>query len=84
MDGVLKTLKKWIGVKEENIKTIIGEDFNMRTGRKGIGRVEDGEEEEEEKEETRKSKDRKINRESKRLIEFLEKRSWILFKGGIK
>lgn len=27
-------VKKWIGVKEENIKTIIGEDFNMRTGRK--------------------------------------------------
>lgn len=56
----------------------------MRTGRKGIGRVEDGEDEEEGKEETRKSKNRKINRESKRLIEFLEKRSWMLFKGGIK
>lgn len=40
---------KRIGGKEENIKIIVGEDFNEKV-RKGRGRMEDRKEKEEEKE----------------------------------
>lgn len=74
-------LKDWMEGREEGVLTIIGGDFNARTGNRrgiwsGIG---------EKQEETgRRSKDLKINRDRKRLIEFIEERGWSVFNGRVK
>ncbi|EZA46548.1 hypothetical protein X777_00046, partial [Ooceraea biroi] len=65
--------------KEEGVKTIIG-DFNARTG--GEGRIMMGEEEEEGG--GRKSRDEKVNREGRILLNFLEEKGWVLFNGNTK
>jgi len=54
--------------KENDMKTVIGGDFNARTGERG-GRVSMEEEEDEEME--RKSKDRKMNKEGRRLVDWI-------------
>lgn len=59
------------------MKTIIGRDFNAKTGKKGGGVRGDGEEEE------RKSKDKKINKEGKIMIEKLEEVDWEIMNGGV-
>lgn len=63
--------------QDEGIKTIIGRDFNSRTGEKEGGVRGDGEEEE------RKSKDKRINKERKIMIEKLEEVSWEIMNGGV-
>lgn len=58
--------------KEKGVKTITGGDFNVRTGREeeGIRR------EKREEEEKRQSRDGKINREDRILMNFVEKKGW--------
>lgn len=35
MEGTLQELEKWVGTKERGVRTIVGGDFNARTGREG-------------------------------------------------
>lgn len=72
IERALQVLEKWTDIGEEGVKTLIGGDFNARTGREG-GRVEMEEEgREREGEGKRRSKDGKMNKEGKRLVKFLE------------
>lgn len=78
-EKVLQDLEEWIRNKEECIKTIVGEDFNTRI-RNEDGGVEGEEEEVEGKEERRRqSKDNKINKKCKMLVELIEERGWMVF-----
>ncbi|XP_011879508.1 PREDICTED: uncharacterized protein LOC105568414, partial [Vollenhovia emeryi] len=84
-EGIEKTLEgleEWTGKGEEGGITIIGGDFNARTGREG-SRVEGGEEREKE-ESIRNSKDSVINKEGKRLVEFLEDKGMSILNGDTK
>ncbi|EZA49489.1 hypothetical protein X777_12283 [Ooceraea biroi] len=79
----LERLEEWVEGKEEGVKTIIGRDFNARTG--GEGRIMMGEEEKEGG--GRKSRDGKVNREGRILLNFLEEKGWVFLTGirrGIK
>ncbi|XP_070529775.1 golgin subfamily A member 6-like protein 6 [Cardiocondyla obscurior] len=74
-------LKNWIKKEEEMEKTIIGGDFNARTGKEG-GRIQEDEEVEEE--ERRSSLDGKINKAGRRMIEILEETGWFIMNGGLE
>jgi len=62
-------IREWVEEKGSETKTIVGGDFNARTGKQG-GRWESGMEGGDEG--GRKSKDKKVNRERRNLIEALE------------
>jgi len=64
--------------KEEGMKTLLGGDFNARTGDK------EGEIKGEEEEGGRKSKDKKINKEGKILINVIEEVGWAIWIGDTK
>lgn len=67
--------------EQGGIDTVIEGDFNTRTGEEGGGiREEDWEE----MGGGRRSKDRKINREGRLLLERIEKVGWEIFNGGTK
>ncbi|XP_024868251.1 trichohyalin-like [Temnothorax curvispinosus] len=67
--------------KEEGRYTIIGGDFNARTGQEG-GRIE--EEEGGGLGEGRRSKDKKVDREGRLLVNSLEERGWEIFNGNVR
>lgn len=77
MGEMLQELGRWVGEKEGKVEIIIGGDFNARTREEG-GRV--GSEREnkwgarKERGNTRRSKDKKVNKEGKMLVKFLEER----------
>jgi len=66
--------------KEKGVRTLIGGDFNARSGDEE-GKVEG---EEWEGNNCRRSKDRKINGEGRRLIECVRERGWWILNGGIR
>jgi len=67
----LEGLKGWMEIDEEEVRTIIGGDFNARTGEeRRWGKVE----EQEEEEKGRRSKDKRVNKEGRGLINCIEKR----------
>lgn len=69
MGKKLEGIRDWMEEGEEGVRTIIGGDFNARTGEKGgWGQAE----ERGEVEESRKSKNKMINGESRKLV-FLRK-----------
>ena len=78
--------KKWDRIREwgegggEGIGVIVGGDFNARIGDKG-GRVGREEEEEEKK---GKSKDKKVNREGRKLLEATGEIEWAILNGNMK
>lgn len=65
MDRKMERVIKWMGGGEEGVRTIIGGDFNARTGREESW-VYLGDMEEEERK--RKSKNLVVNKEEKRLL----------------
>lgn len=76
----IQKLEKWTEIDEEEVNTIIGGNYNARTGREGgmvrmEGKVE-GEKG------GRNSKDKK--REGKRLVKFLEEKEWGIFNGSMR
>jgi len=76
MEKMLQKLEEWVEEMGREVCTLIGGNFNAKTGSEGKG-CEMGEETEgnmEEEGKKRKSKDGKINKEGKRLISFLEER----------
>ncbi|XP_024887566.1 trichohyalin-like [Temnothorax curvispinosus] len=79
-DEKLEGLKERTEKGEKGVRTIIGGDFNARTGEEG------GWEEEIERREERgrKSKDKKINKEGRKLLEFIEERGCMILNGGTK
>jgi len=85
---VLQGVGSWIEERESGWSTIIGGDFNnARTGEIGAGiELEDGgkEREEEREERERKSKDKRINREGRILVDFLEERGWGIMNGSTR
>ncbi|KMQ88770.1 hypothetical protein RF55_11684 [Lasius niger] len=78
----IEGLKKWMEESEEKGKrVVIGGDFNTRIGEMG-GRVNMGENEEIIK--SRNFKDKKINRERRRLVEVLEETGWSIINDNIR
>ncbi|XP_011881271.1 PREDICTED: uncharacterized protein LOC105569421 [Vollenhovia emeryi] len=65
--------------KEKGVKTIIGGDFNARTGEEGGKESIEGTDEWTFK---RCSKDKKINKEGKKLIQSIKERGWYILNGG--
>jgi len=84
---MLQGLEEWVEEIEREMCTLIGRDFNARTGTEGggweIGEGTEGNMKEEE-ERKRKSKNKKINKEGKKLINFLEERGWGILNGCTK
>lgn len=78
----LREVKRRMEDKGEGVKTILGNDFNARTGEEGGGAVE-GEEMVEEGR-GRRSKDKRVDREGRILIEFVEERGWGIFNGAVR
>lgn len=56
--------------REESVRTIFGGDFDARTGEEG-GRMEEVGKEEEKR---RRSKDKKVNKEGRRLVKVIRER----------
>lgn len=81
MEKKLEGLKNYIEEREKGAKILIGGDFNAGTEELGGKTEEGGQEEEEEK---RKSRDKKVNKEGKRLVDFIEGRGWMILNGTIK
>lgn len=77
IEGRMEFLRRWMEEQDGEMKTIIGRDFNARTGEKGGGVRGDGEEEE------RKSKDKRINKEAKIMIEKLGEIGWEIMNAGV-
>lgn len=67
MDRKLKNLKCWTEKGEEVVETIIGGDINVRIGEKG-GWMKEEEMEEDGK--GRRSKNKKINGEGRKMLEY--------------
>ncbi|KMQ86858.1 hypothetical protein RF55_14049 [Lasius niger] len=75
----LQIMREWMEENGSRVKTMIGGDFNARTGKLG-GRVrEEGDVEEE----GRTSMDKKVNGDRKLLIGRLEEVGWEIMNGGV-
>lgn len=59
-------------------------DFNARIGKKGGGMVVGEEKEEGGERGKRQSKDRKINGEKRKMVDFLEEKGWRIFNGNVR
>ena len=81
MEETVQELGYFMEEKEEGRFTIIGGDFNARTGQEG-GRVE--EEGRGLREGERKSKDKKMDREGRLLVKCVEERGWEILNGNVR
>ncbi|XP_046142334.1 golgin subfamily A member 6-like protein 1 [Osmia bicornis bicornis] len=80
MEAKIKELRPWLEEIGGGRWTIIGGDFNAKTGEEGGSKTE---EEDEEREEKRRSKDKKINAEGNRLLETLRETGRSILNGSI-
>ncbi|KMQ88292.1 hypothetical protein RF55_12246 [Lasius niger] len=80
MEAKLEGMRDWMEGVGGRVKTIIGGDFNARTGELGGG-TEEGEEESGER---GRSKDKKVNRERRLLVDRLEEVGWTILNGGVE
>lgn len=81
---VLEGLERWVGTREGDVRILIGSDFNARTANEGARVKREEDERDRGKGRERKSKDTKINREGKLLIEFIEEWGLGIFNGRVK
>ncbi|XP_029176468.1 cilia- and flagella-associated protein 251-like [Nylanderia fulva] len=81
LEEKLEEMNEWMEEEGDRVRTIIGGDFNARTGNLGGGIVMGEDEGEEGK--GRKSKDTKVNGEGRRLVEKLKERGWAIMNGGV-
>ncbi|XP_011861498.1 PREDICTED: golgin subfamily A member 6-like protein 1, partial [Vollenhovia emeryi] len=81
MERKLDKLENWMVQKEEGIGTIIGGDFNARTGEEGGKESIEGTDGWEFR---RRSRDKKLNKEGRRLTQFIKERGWFILNGGIR
>ncbi|XP_077255453.1 uncharacterized protein LOC143893678 [Temnothorax americanus] len=81
MEEKIQELGDRMEKKEEGRYMIIGGDFNARTGQEG-GRIE--EEEGGGLGEGRRSKDKKVDREGRLLVNSLEERGWEILNGNVR
>lgn len=83
MKRTLGDLEKWAEEREERVLTMMRGDFNARTGTQScrIGKILDWQEGEKE---GRESKDRKMDKEGKILVGFLQEKGWKIFNGRIR
>lgn len=77
IEGILRRLEQWMEVREEGKYTLLGGDFNARTGREG-GRIVEEEEEKSGRKKRRHSKDQKINREGRKLVEMIQDKDFLM------
>ena len=70
------------GRERRGIKTLIGGDFNARTGREERT-AERVVEERSGEGINRKSRDKKVTEEGKKLVNFVEETGWSIFNGNI-
>lgn len=82
MEGVLKDMEEWLEEKKVGNRILISGDFNARTGREREA-VKEEEEGESGGEKGRKSKDEKVNREGRKLVELIEEKGWSIFNGNM-
>lgn len=81
----LKDLEHWMEEKEEGIRTIIGGDFNARIGEREGGVLGDeGGNEWGKGIGGRRSKDKKIDKEGRMLVELIEEKGWKVFNGSME
>jgi len=73
---------KMNGREKGGRESIIGGDFNARTEREGGAREREGNYKSGERK-SRKSKDGKMNREGKKLVEKIEEWGWSIWNGNI-
>lgn len=81
-DEVLKDMEEWMEERKVGNKILIGGGFNVRTRREG-GMVNEEDKGESGSEKERKSKDEKINRDGKKLVELVEEKGWSIFNGNM-
>lgn len=77
IEGILRKLEQWMEIREEGKYTLLGGDFNVRTGREG-GRIVEEEEEKSGRKKKRHSKDQKINRKGRKLVEMIEDKDFLM------
>lgn len=65
IEGIIRGLEQWMEVREEGKYTLLGGDFNARTGREG-GRIVEEEEEKSGRKKRRHSKNQKIKKKSEK------------------
>lgn len=77
MEEALKELEQWIEDREESVRTLMGGGGILMRGQEVVEREGD------KGRSRRQSKDGKVNREERMLVEFIKKRGWSIFNGNI-
>lgn len=77
MEEALKELEQWMENRERSVRTLMGGGGILMRGQEVVKREAD------KGRSRRQSKDGKVNREERMLVEFIKKRGWSIFNGNI-